>query len=91
MKQVYNVEIEARVHGIPCLVGVVYYNKVAPCSRADNDWDYRGYTDCDYDILDRNGYKAAWLERKMTQQDKAEIEKIVDGYYEQQARYAYEL
>lgn len=45
----YITRVPTRVRGIPCLVGVV---------RFDAD-------EVDYDVLDRNGRYAAWLERKV--------------------------
>ena len=43
--------------------------------------DYYGYTEFDYAILDRKGYKAAWLEKKMTAADKAFIEEQIAEYF----------
>lgn len=90
-KQTYDVEIETRVRGIPCVVGVVYYFKARPNPYASNDWDYYGYASRDYIILDRKGYPAAWLEDKMTKEDYAKVDKIVDEYYEQQEKDEYEF
>jgi len=58
--------VEFRIRGIPCLLGVVDYSRVkgSYSYSADSDWDYHGYIDCDYEILDRKGYPAAWLECK---------------------------
>jgi hypothetical protein len=40
----------------------------------DSDWDCYGYTHIEFDVLDRKGYKAPWLERKMTLADKQRID-----------------
>lgn len=85
-KQTYDVEIETRVRGIPCVVGVIYYFRAQPNPYAHSDVDYYGYTDRDYIILDRKGRPAPWLENKMTKDDYAKVDKIVDEYYEQQAK-----
>jgi hypothetical protein len=36
--------------------------------------DYYGYHEVEFDVYDRRGYRAAWLERKMTDEDRARIE-----------------
>ena len=40
----------------------------------DSDWDCYGYTDIEFDVLDRKGYKAPWLKRKLTDSDRERIE-----------------
>ena len=73
----YIAEIETRVAGIPCIVGVTHFESVAGDSRADSDWDYYGYTECEFDVLDRRGRKAPWLERKLTDKIINEIEQEI--------------
>lgn len=72
----YVLEIEHRVAGIPCIIGVISYEHTPGTysSRADNDCEYYGWTETDWEILDRRGRKAAWLERKMTNKEKENIE-----------------
>ena len=41
---------------------------------------FYGYTECEFDVLDRKGYRAAWLERKMTSQDHSDIEVLITEY-----------
>lgn len=79
----YQVEIECRIAGIPCLVGLVTYQQVKGSFdyHAGSDVDYLGYTDIEYDVLDRNGRLAPWLERKMTDQDHYAICKAVKEYF----------
>ena len=79
---IYDVEIETRVRGLPCIIGVTYYMKVRPNPYATNDWEYNGYTERGYDILDRRGYKAKWLEDTMTQKDFDHVDQVIDEYYE---------
>ena len=75
--------IEARIQGIPCLVEVLQYEVHKACFTADSDIDYRGFTVCEFQILDRKGYKASWLERKMTESDEDTIlNQIKEAYAE---------
>jgi hypothetical protein len=46
---------------------------VPPDPRADNPWDYYGYTEFDYTVCDRRGRPAPWLEKKLTRADEARI------------------
>jgi hypothetical protein len=70
-------QIESRIQGIPCLIEVTTLTVVKPwrgsaqsCPSSD---DYYGYSEVEFEVLDRKGYKAAWLERKMTDNDRARI------------------
>lgn len=84
----YKIEIETRVRGIPCIIGVTHFLKVPGNPYAMySDTEYNGYTECDYEILDKNGRKAPWLESKMTPADFTAVEKTVDDYYEQTKDY----
>jgi len=51
-----------------------YYVKLPNYIDDASDWDYYGYTDMDFTVLDRKGYKAPWLERKMTSEDVIRIQ-----------------
>lgn len=63
------------IAGIPCQVNVTYFHKQPALGpMCDSDWDCYGYTDIEFDVLDRKGYKAPWLERKMTLADKQRID-----------------
>jgi hypothetical protein len=64
----YLAEIETRVAGIPCLIGVVDYFSVAGsyCQNAASDWDYHGYSEINWVVLDSRGRPAPWLEKKLT-------------------------
>ena len=75
----YIAEIETRVAGIPCVIGVVDYISVVGsyCQNAASDWDYHGYTECEFEVLDRRGRKAPWLERKLTDKIIQEIEQDI--------------
>ena len=79
----YREEIDYRIDGIPCLIGVIDFISVEGSGRYDapSDVDYYGYTECDFDILDRKGYRARWLERKIDKDITADIERtIADNY-----------
>lgn len=61
--------------GIPCLIKVTYYFKQEPMGpSADSDWDCYGYTEVEFEVCDRRGRPAPWLERKLTLEDKNRIE-----------------
>lgn len=79
----YLEELDTKVSGIPCLIGVIsYFNQKPDYSTWASDMDYYGYTEVEYDILDRRGRKADWLERKMTDKDRERIEEEVTAYME---------
>ncbi len=73
--------IEARIAGIPCLIRVDTCTVVkpwkGPASTAPSDLDYRGYTEIEFTVCDRNGRPAPWLECKMTDQDRIDIEEKI--------------
>ena len=75
----YIAEIETRVAGIPCVIGVVDYISVAGsyCQNAASDWDYHGYSESDWVVCDRRGRPAAWLAKKMTSKDESRIEREI--------------
>ena len=68
-------QIDIKIQGIPCIAEVTHYTPADPgCITAapENCWPPEP-AEIEYEILDRKGYKAAWLERKATQQDHDEI------------------
>ena len=69
--------MNTRIAGIPCQIQVNSFNRVPGSYQADNDLDYYGYVECAWSVLDRNGRKAAWLERKLTEADRMRIDKEV--------------
>ena len=81
----YIAEIESTVAGIPCLIGVTYFHKQEPDHRADSDWDYYGYTETEWEVLDSRGRKAEWLERKLTDSMRDDIEVEIAEYMKEMA------
>lgn len=83
-KPFYRDEMPSRVAGIPCLIGIRYYNRVEGSFSymATSDWDYKGYTEVEFDVLDRRGRPAPWLERKMSDAERTLIELEIVAYYE---------
>lgn len=75
----YITEIESRVAGIPCLIGVTHFDSVqgSYSYNAASDMDYYGYSESEWDVLDRRGRPAAWLERKLTDDDRQRIEQEI--------------
>jgi hypothetical protein len=72
----YLAEIETRVAGIPCIVGVTHFESVSGSFsyHASSDMDYHGYTESEWVVCDRRGRPAPWLERKLTKNDTSRIE-----------------
>ena len=79
----YIAEIETRVAGIPCIIGVSYYNRVegSYSYHAASDWDYHGYTESDWEVCDRRGRPAPWLAKKLTSDDESRIEREIGEYF----------
>ena len=69
--------VEVRVAGIPCYADPTSVHIQKPQGRyADSDWDCYGYEEVEFDLYDRKGYRAVWLEKKM---DKEDADKIVQA------------
>lgn len=75
----YIAEIESRVAGIPCLIGVIDWEAYVPAyTSGPPDRCYPSEGDCgSWEVLDRRGRKAPWLERKMTAADERRVEQDV--------------
>lgn len=80
----YIAEIETRVAGIPCIVGVTYFESVrgSYSYHAASDWDYHGYTEAEWEVLDRRGRPAPWLAKKLSDKDESRIEKEISEYFQ---------
>lgn len=84
LKQKNLLTINGHVQGIPCLVRVTHYHhqKGMPASIAPSDVDHYGYTNIEFDVLDRNGRPAPWLEAKLKDEDIERIEADVFEWME---------
>jgi len=80
----YIAEIETRVAGIPCIVGVIEFESVAGSYsyHAASDWDYHGYTETDWEVCDRLGRPAPWLAKKLTDKESKRIESEIAEYFQ---------
>lgn len=66
--------LKTTICGIPCQVEVNYFFHKPPDYKNDaSDVDYYGYTDIDYTLYDRKGYKAEWLANKMSSEDEDKL------------------
>jgi len=64
--------IRTRVAGIPCQAALTYYSPGVPMRITGSgfgDADPPEPDEIEFDILDRRGRPAPWLERKMTDSD----------------------
>jgi hypothetical protein len=80
----YIAEIEHRVCGIPCIVGVTDYEGYTPAyisGPPENCYPAEGGSG-DFEILDRKGYRAKWLEKKITSRDEDAIQELIYEYME---------
>lgn len=85
----YIAEIESRVAGIPCLIGVIDWEAYVPAyTSGPPDRCYPSEGGCgSWEVLDRRGRKAAWLERKLTSADERRIEQEVFDAMESRDEY----
>lgn len=73
--------IPFEIKGIPCLIGIVDYFYQPPHKGSPytcwSDLDYNGYEEIEYLVLDRKGYKADWLAKKVDDQLDADIKELI--------------
>lgn len=73
MKNNYIAVIDTHIQGIPCKVGLTYFEEQKPYQGSlyscPSDIDWYGYVDFDYDVLDQKGHKDDELYKKMTNED----------------------
>jgi hypothetical protein len=69
--------VNITIQGIPATVRVIRAKYYPPDPVADNDIDFYGGWDIDYDICDRNGRLANWLLAKMTDEDFRRVEETI--------------
>ena len=74
--------IKTRIQGIPCLVEMTSGHYIAPDRTTwASDIDYHGgWSDVDFQVFDKSGRRAQWLEVKMTENDRDRIiEELING------------
>ena len=71
--------IDTRIAGIPAKVGVthVYRQRGSRLQNEVSDLDYHGYVEFEYEVLDTRGKRAVWLERKLTDAMRNQIEQQI--------------
>ena len=68
--------LDARIAGIPCRIRILSYTPGHPAkTNADPDscWPQES-PEIEYEVLDRRGRLAPWLEAKLTDKERAELE-----------------
>ena len=66
--------IETRISGIPCIVEITsYYPARSGKWFRDGSCAAPEYEELEFVVLDRKGYPAPWLERKMDDHDRNRI------------------
>lgn len=78
----YIAEIEGRVAGIPCIIAVTDYEKYIPAYTSGRPEDcYPSEGGCgEWELLDRRGRRAQWLERKVN--DDRDIQQQIFDHFE---------
>lgn len=74
--------VEHIIAGIPCVIEVTHLNYQAPSGRpailCNDPTEFYGDFEAEFNILDRKGYRAKWLELKLGEK---ETEKVIDAIY----------
>jgi hypothetical protein len=77
-------EFESRVCGIPCIIRVKYWEVYFPAQVSgppERCYPEEG-GEGDWEILDRRGRPAPWLERKMTPNDHDRLDREIFNHME---------
>lgn len=71
--------VPTTIQGIPALALVTHYRVVRGSfsHNAPSDLDYRGYTEMEYEVCDRRGRAAPWLQLKMNEEDRMRVEAAI--------------
>lgn len=66
---------DSRVSGIPCQIKVTHYQKeiAARTWGRSDDWHPGEPEEFEFEVYDRRGRRAEWLERKLTEADSDRI------------------
>lgn len=68
---------DTKVHGIPCQCKVQYFTPYRPSKGMGNEAHPPEPTEFCFELLDRRGYKAPWLEKHLTDED---FQQLLDEY-----------
>lgn len=68
-----NFQFKSKVAGIPCIIEIIYYSPGTNFLIHSQSLEPNDDPEFEFDVLDRKGYRAAWLERKLTDDDKDRI------------------
>jgi hypothetical protein len=73
-----------RVSGIPCIVCVTHYEPTvaANLSGHPDNWSPPEWGEIEFELYDRKGYRAKWLEEKLTDS----VEAVIFDTYEEHRR-----
>ena len=77
-------EFETTVCGIPCIIRVLSWDEYRPAylgGAPENCYPAEGGSG-DFEILDRKGYRAKWLEKKLTARDEDAIQELIYDHME---------
>ena len=77
--------VDLRISGIPCKA-LIFLCKRVPAWKGSaescpSDLDWSGYTELEFAILDRRGYEAEWLEKKIPADSLEEL--VIEAYQSQ--------
>jgi len=81
--------LETTIQGIPCHIEVTRYDPGAPMvitGSGFGDAEPPEPEEIEWRVLDRKGYRAQWLEDKMTEQDEREIDRELSEQAKQNRR-----
>lgn len=67
-------EFESHVGGIPCIIAITSFYRGSPARHSGPLAGPEEHPEADWCVLDRRGYRAEWLERKLTDADRQRID-----------------
>ena len=82
--------IDSIIQGIPCQIKVESC-LIVPSWRGSphncpSDLDFYGYHEIEFTVYDRKGYRAKWLEKKLTSEDTDRIEEQILEDHDEERR-----
>ena len=77
----YRFIVDSKTAGIPCKLGVIELGWFLPAvvNKDPDDCIAADWEEHTYDVLDRKGYKADWLFKKMSSKDERNHVKDIDN------------